>query len=303
MRNGILGILPLVSVVALAQAPPVPPPAPPAATQPFAQQRFMAEQAELDRLITELKPREALARVEAMLPTTPEPFDKKDLKSALDSYQRNAVLVRAYSFAGKAAFAAGYWERALEFDTKSGDVAKQNYEDSKVAFGSAAENLRAAIAQNKQVIDETAKDIEAIKAKANPDPGEKQQLDLVEQTKAVITSNEKWVKICEDNVEACKKTQDYYAPKAAETAEWIKKEAEQLASYKFPNNKVKYVEGIISSAKFMAQFQDKQSKIQYLYRLNVLDPDNKKVEREISVVQGKAVPPETKPKHPGKKQG
>jgi len=299
MRNGILAILPVASVVLMAQAPT---PAPEAPTQPFAQQRFTAEQADLDRLITELKPREALARVEAMLPGTPEPFDKRDLKGAMESYQRNASLIRAYSFAGKAAFAGGYWEKSLEYDTKARDVAKQNYEDSKVAFGAAAANLRAAIAQNKQVIDETAGDIAAIKAKPNPDPGEKQQLDLVEQTKAAIVSNEKWAKICDDNVEACKKIMDYYTPRPDETADWIKKETEQLADYKpFPNNKTKYVEGIISSAKFMSQFQDKQSKIQYLYRLNVLDPNNSKVEREINILQGKAVGPE--PKHPAKKKG
>jgi hypothetical protein len=58
------------------------------------------------------------------------------------------------------------------------------------------------------------------------------------------------------------------------------------------------VDGIISSAKFMAQFQDKQSKIQYLYRLNVLDPDNKKVLREIDVLQGRAA---AESKHGGKK--
>jgi hypothetical protein len=281
MKKHIHVLLPLISTVTLvAQAPAAPAPAAPSLAQ-----RFSAEQPEVDRLINELKPREALARAEAILPATVEPFNKEDLRGALDSFNRNGILVRAYALAGKAAFASGYWDKALEYDTKARDLAKQNYEDTKSTLGPAAANLRSMIVQNKKTLEESASYIEELKAKPNPDPGDKQQLDLVEGLKSTIISNDKWAKICDDDVEIAKKTMEYFAPRPDETNEWIKKEAEQLASYRFPNNKVKYVDGIISSAKFMAQFQDKQSKIQYLYRLSVLDPDNKKVQREIDVLQ------------------
>lgn len=284
MKNHIHTLLPLISAVTLvAQAPATPEPA--TAPAPTLAQRFSVEQPEVDRLITELKPREALVRAESLLPATVEPFNKEDLKGALDSFSRNGTLVRAYGLAGKAAFASGYWDKALAYDTKAGDLAKQNYEDTKSTLGPAAANLRAMIVQNKKTLEESASYIEELKAKPNPDAGDKQQMDLVEGMKATIISNEKWAKICDENVEMSKKTMDYFVPKADETREWIRKETEQLASYRYPNNKVKYVDGIISSAKFMAQFQDKQSKIQYFYRLNALDPDNKKVQREIDVLQ------------------
>jgi hypothetical protein len=295
MKKHIHALLPLFSTVTLvAQAPASPTPA----AAPTLAQRFSVAQPEVDRLINELKPREALVRAETILPATVEPFNKDDLKGALDSFNRNGALIRAYSLAGKAAFASGYWDKALDYDTKAGDLAKQNYEDTKSTLVPAAANLRSMIVQNKKTLEDSASYIEELKAKPNPDPGDKQQLDLVEGLKSTIISNEKWAKICDEDVEMAKKTMDYFAPKADETREWIKKEAEQLASYRYPNNKVKYVDGIISSAKFMAQFQDKQSKIQYLYRLNVLDPDNRKVQREIEVLQGRAA---AEPKHSGKK--
>jgi len=311
MRNGMLSILALTSVVMLAQAPPAPAPAaqdpaapvaPAVPAQPFAQQRYVAEQAEIDRLITDMKPREALVRIEALLPTTPEPFDSKDLRGALDSYNRNALLVRAYSLAGKAAFAAGYWEKALEHDRKCSETSKQAYEDAKKYLTAAAANLRSMVEQNKKALEESAAYIEELKAKPNPDPGDKQQLELAEGLKATILSNEKWAKTCDDNVEMSRKTMEYYGPRADETEGWIKKETEQLESYRFPNDKVKYVEGIISSQAFMAQFQDASSKLQYLYRLNVLDPENKKVERAIAVLQGKPVGPEPKQPKPQPKK-
>lgn len=301
MKTRMSTLLPLTSAVALIAQAPAPAPAPAAAPGPTLSQRFAAEQPEVDRLLTALKPREALSRAEALLPATPEPFNKDDLKGALDSYNRNGILVRAYALAGRAAQAAGYWDKAVDYQTKARDLAKQNYDDTKATLVPAAANLRSMVVQNKKTLEDSASYIEELKAKPNPDAGDKQQLDLVEGLKTTIISNEKWAKICDDDVEFAKKTMDYFAKAPDDIQNYLKAEAEQLANPPYRNDKAKYVEGIISSAKFMAQFQDKQSKIEYLYRLNVLDPDNKKVLRSIDALQQGR--PEPEPAHGGKKKG
>ena len=81
----------------------------------------------------------------------------------------------------------------------------------------------------------------------------------------------------------------------------FKAEEELLATYKFKNDKVKFVEGVMASKNYFDAYSENQ-KIQALYRLNVLSPDNKAVLRAIEVLQGKAAP-EPKAKPTPKKKG
>jgi hypothetical protein len=272
------------------------------APAPNLAQRYAAEQPAIDKLIQEFKPREAMARAEALIPATIPAFDKKDLRSVLESYYRGNILVRVYSLAGKASFCAGYWEKALDYDKKAADFAKQHYEDSKSSLTPAAVNLRSLVDSQKKTLADTTSYVAELKAKPNPDEGDKQQIKMVEDMATDILNNEKWAKTCDDNVEGAKKSMEYYATRPAESEKYIKEEADQLASYHFPNDKVKFVEGAVGNKKFMDQIQDRQMKIQYLHRLNVLDPDNKKVVREIDLLQGKAVAPEKPAKAVGKKK-
>jgi len=69
----------------------------------------------------------------------------------------------------------------------------------------------------------------------------------------------------------------------------IKDQQDGIDTYKaFPGNKTKWVEAVISSKNYFDSFT-KADKLSFLYRLNVIDPDNHKVQNAIDVMLGKAV--------------
>ena len=258
------------------------------AQAPTLGQKLVAEQPEIEKLLVAMKAREAFARAEALVPASVEPFDKKDAGAAMQSNQRYRVLTAIYTLAGRTAFAAGYWDKALDYQTKALNTSKENAESTKAVLSEYAKALRALMATQQHQIDDTASYIAELKAKPELDAGDKQQIEMVEKIKADIPNNEKYAVYSEKLIEDTAKEAPYYQKVVDATTGYIKDEAKQLEEYKFSNDKAKYVEGIISSAKFMSQFEDKRSKAEYLYRLNVLSPENKKVQKEIDILLGKA---------------
>ena len=109
----------------LAQAP---------AAEPSLAQRLRTERPEIERLLGELQPREAMARAEALLPQAKPAFDNTDARTQVQSHFHFLACSQAYYLAFKAANAAGHWEKALDYIRKAKEAGDENYKVVKAAF-------------------------------------------------------------------------------------------------------------------------------------------------------------------------
>lgn len=256
-------------------------------------QKLRTERPEIERLINELQPKEALVRAEAILPAAKPDFEKDPAKmpGMYTSYVNYLALSQAYYVAYKAANAAGQWEKALAYIRKAKEAATENHDTVKVPFQQVADNSRAMVTRIKNTLKENEGYIAELKAKKNPDALDLQQLDLVEKEKQNIGEFEKRAVAFEDFIKAAKADAERYDPFVAFVEKQIQDQASQIEEYKAgKGEKTKWVEAIIANPSTYAAYTDKRDLIGFLYRLNVLDPDNKKVLRQIDVVLGKAAP-------------
>lgn len=285
----------LASVVLTAQAP----------TQLGLSPELRAALPEAQKLIAEFKPREAEAKISALLPPEVPAWDKSGPQTQFASYSAYREYIYAFFLAGQAADAAGYWEKALERYQKAQGLAKTNADSVKASFPLLIEYYNNLVSGSKKTLEENAEFIKSLRAKSNPDDGDRQQMDLIKGEEESIEKNKKNAQLFADYIEGAKKEADYYAKFAAEEEAQIKDQLDQLEKYKFKNDKVKFVEGIMSSKTFLdQQFTEKVEKVRYLYRLNVLDPGSRKVAKEIEQLTGvilAVTPSEEKPAPKGKK--
>ena len=278
MRNSITcTALALIPAALVAQAP----------AQPTFTQSLRLAAPEVEKLLTELKSRDAEAKAEGILPTTLPAWDKSSPQAQLTSYNSYREYVYAYFLAARAADASGHWERALELYSKARDTAKTNVDSVKETFPLIVKYYTDLAAGARRTLDENADFIKSLREKANPDAGDKQQLDLIKGEEESIDRNKKSAQFFVDYIESAKKEADYYAKFAVEEEAQIKDQLEQLEKYKFKNDKAKFVDGIMSSKTFLdQQFPEKADKVRFLYRLNVLDPSSRKVVKEIDQLTG-----------------
>ena len=289
--------LPALVVLALAPALVAQAPSPDAA---FAQ-RLRTERPEVERLINELQPREALARAEALLPQAKPAFDNTDARTQVQSHFHFLACSQAYYIAFKAANAGGHWEKALDCIQKAKATGDENYKSVKDAFVKVAENYRGSGARSKAVLTEHADMIRDLRAKKNPDPGEQQTLENVGKEEKNIVDAEKWAKIFLSYIDSAKQDSDRYDAFVAFAAKQIKDQTAQIEDYKAgKGEKTKWVEAIIANPSTYSAYTDKKDLLGFLYRLNVLDPENRKVLRQIDVVLGKAAPDPVKKPTKGK---
>lgn len=278
MRNSIIrSALTLIPAALVAQAP----------AQPTFTQNLRAVAPEVEKLLTELKPRDAETKAEGMIPATLPAWDKSSPQTQLTSYNSYREYVYAYFLAARAADAAGHWERAFELFGKASEAAKTNADSVKEVFPLIIKYYTDMADSSRRTLEENADFIKSLREKADPDAGDKQQLELIKGEEESIDRNKKSAKFFVDYIESAKKEADYYAKFPIDEDAQVKDQLDQLDKYKFKNDKVKFVEGIMSSKTFLnQQFPDKAEKVRYLYRLNVLDPNNRKVVKEIDQLTG-----------------
>ncbi|MBI4912462.1 MAG: hypothetical protein HY823_06975 [Acidobacteria bacterium] len=260
-------------------------------------QRLRTERPEVERLISELKSREAQARAEALLPPQVPAFNKADNQALVASYVKYLELSQAYYLAFKAADAAGQWEKALEHIRRAKQVATENHETVKEPFTKLSEYYKNQAQRGKGMLQENAEYIKGIRAKANPDESDKQQLELVAKEEKLVVENEKWSKVFLSYIDAAKQDAERYDPFIETEERRIKDQEERIADYKAgKGDKGRWVEAIMANPKTMEALTEKKDRIAFLYRLAVLDPENKKVHHQIDVLLGNAAPaPEKKP--------
>lgn len=242
---------------------------------------------EVEKLLAEQKPRDAEAKAEGILPATLPAWDKASPQTQLTSYNSYREYVYAYFLAARAADAAGHWERALELFGKASDTAKINADSVNEFFPLIVKYYMDLAVGAQKTLTDNADFIKGLREKANPDEGDKQQLGLIKGEEETIERNKKSAQFFVDYIESAKKEAAYYAKFSVEEGIQIKDQLDQLEKYKFKNDKVKFVDGIMSSKTFLdQQFAEKAEKIRYLYRLNVLDPGSRKVVKEIDQLTG-----------------
>lgn len=281
----------LCSAALFAQAP----------AQPGLSAELRAALPEAQKLVAEFKAREADAKLGALLPAEVPGWDKTGPQAQFASYTAYREYTYAFFLGAQAADAAGYWEKALERFQKARDISKTNADSVKATFPLIVDYYNGLVASSNRTLEENADFIKELRAKTNPDEGDKQQMDLIKGEEESIGKNQKSAQVFAGYIESAQKEADYYAKFCVEEEAQIKDQLDQLEKYKFKNDKAKFVEGIMSSKTFLdQQFSEKSEKVRYLYRLNVLDPSSRKVIKEIEQLTGVTLPVPASDEKPAK---
>jgi hypothetical protein len=156
-------------------------------------------------------------------------------------------------------------------------------------------------ARAKQVLDENEARIKELKAKTVLDPSERQELDLALGVEKEVVDDAKWVKFFQTYLDVAKRDSGLYDPLVKVMEDKLKGEADQIAEYKAgKGEKTKWVEAVILSPAYMEAQGDRAGKARWLYRLATLDPENKKVQRQLAILMGRIPAPPAKPSKKGK---
>lgn len=284
----------LIPAALFAQAP-----APQAAYN--ASERFRNDSPAVEKLLAEFQYPEALAKAESLLP--PEggipAFEKDKAGGTYNSYLTYYAIGRLYFNAARAAQYSGQWEKAQDYFSKALDIAKKNAAASKEAFGKHIENLQYDTKLRKGQLDGNAdiiKELREKQGKGTLAEEEKQQMEMVNGLEAGVASNEKWAGNFQKAIDHAAGEAKNFESYPSDLKKQIDQEIEDLEKYKFKNDKVKFVEGYLSSKPYMDQLRalDKTNSLANLYRFRTLSPDNKKVQAEIDRLLGKTPEPPAK---------
>ncbi len=281
----------LVPAALMAQAP-----------APTLGERVKAERPGVEQLMAELKYPEALKRAEALLPPTKPVFDKKDNQTLVRGCAEYLDLAEANRLALETADAAGAWEKALGYAKAAQALTSECYAGVKEPFTQTVAYYTQSGLRAKQVLDENEDRIKELKAKTNLDPGERQELDLALGVEKEVVDSVKWAKFFQTYLDVTKRESETFNPLVKVMEDKLKGEAEQVADYKAgKGEKTKWVEAVISTPAYLERFNDKPSKAQWLHRLATLDPENKKVQHQLDVLNGRATAAPAKAVKKGKK--
>jgi len=264
--------------------------------------RVKAERPVVDKLMADLQFPDALKRAEALLPAVKPAFDKTNNQTLVQSSSDYMDLGQAYRMAVEAADAAGAWEKALEYAKTAKALSVESYTGVKEPFTQTVAYYAAAGARAKQVLEENDARIKELKGKSVLDPGERQELDLAIGVEKELVEDAKWVKFFQTYLDVTKRESESYDPLVKVMEDKLKGEADQVADYKAgKGDKLKWVEAVVSSPAYLEAQGDKAGKARFLYRLAVLDPESKKVKRQLDILNGKAPATPAKPIRKGKK--
>ena len=284
MRTPALLCSVLLSAALLAQAPP-----------PSLGDRVKAERPLFEQLLADLKYPEAMKRAEALLPAARPVFDKKDNSTLVQSCAANLDVAEALRLAAEAADSAGAWEKALDYAKTAKTLANECYAGVKEPFTQTVAYYKQAGARAQQVLDENADRIKELKGKSALDPGERQELDLALGVEKEVLDCAKWMKFFQTYLDVTKRENEAYDPLVKVMEDKIKGEATQIEEYKAgKGEKTKWVEAVVSSPAYLEAQGDKAGRARWLYRLATIDPENKKVQHQLDILNGKAAAAPTK---------
>jgi hypothetical protein len=267
--------------------------------------RVKAERPAVEQLMKDLKYPEAMKRAEALLPPTRPAFDKSNNQTLVQSCGVYLDLAEANRLAAEAADSAGAWEKALDYAKTAKSLAVESHAGVKEPFTQTVAYYAQSGVRAKQVLEENDARIKDLKGKSVLDPGERQELDLALGVEKEVVDSAKWVRFFQTYLDVTKRESEAYDPLVKIMEDKLKGEAEQIADYKAgKGDKTKWVEAVVSTPAYLEAQGDKAGKARFLYRLTVLDPDNRKVQHQLDVLNGKVAaiaPATTKKAKKGKK--
>ena len=273
--------------------------APPPA--PTLGERVKAERPAIEKLLADLNFPEAMKRAEALLPPTMPVFDKTDNGTMVQSCSIFLDLAEANRLALETSDSAGAWEKALEYAKTARSLTTECYASIKEPFTQMVISYTAFEARAKQVLDENDARIKELKAKKDLDPGERQELDLALGVEKEVVDDAKWVKFFQTYLDVAKRDSGLYDPLVKVMEDKLKGEADQILEYKAgKGEKTKWVEAVVMSPAYLEAQGDRAGKARWLYRLATLDPENKKVQRQLDILMGRVPAPPAKPGKKGK---
>ncbi|MEI6593172.1 MAG: hypothetical protein WCL47_08010 [Holophagaceae bacterium] len=288
MRLSALLCVPFLAVALAAQAP-----------APSLGDRVKAERPAVEKLMAELKFKEALVQAEALLPPTRPTFDKTNNQTLVQSCGIFLDLAEANRLAAEAADSAGVWEKALDFAKAARSLAVECQAGLKEPFEKTVAYYKMAATRAQQVLDENDARIKELKGKPSLDAGDRQELDLALSVEKEVVDGTKWSKFFQVYLDVTKREATAYDPLVKVMEEKLKSEADQVAAY-IPGGGVvaKWVEAVVSTPAYLEAQGDKPGQGRWLHRLALLDPENKKVQLQLDILYGRAV---AKPVKKGKK--
>ncbi len=271
------------------------------APAPTLGEQVRATRPEVQKLMDDLKFQEALQRAQALLPATRPAFDKTNNQTMVTSCIRAIDLGQAYRLAVEAADAAGQWEKALDYAKEAKAIAEESYGIVKDPFTSMATHYGESRDKLQEFLKANAPRLAELKAKSDLGPLEKDELEEAERVTARVQgelqTDTKWATFFQTYLNAAKEESTAYDPLIAVMQKKLQGEADQIADYKpGKGDKAKWVEAVVSSPAYLEAQGDKAGKMRWLSRLAVLDPESKKVQRQINLLLGKSAP-EPAPKH------
>lgn len=288
MRLPALLCVPFLAVALAAQAP-----------APSLGDRVKAERPAVEKLMAELKFKEALVQAEDLLPPARPTFDKTNNQTLVQSCGVFLDLAEANRLAAEAADSAGVWEKALDFAKAARSLAVECQAGLKEPFEKTVAYYKMAATRAQQVLDENDARIKELKGKPSLDAGDRQELDLALSVEKEVTDGTKWSKFFQVYLDVTKREATAYDPLVKVMEEKLKSETDQVAAY-IPGGGViaKWVEAVVSTPAYLEAQGDKAGQGRWLHRLALLDPENKKVQLQLDILYGRAV---AKPVKKGKK--
>lgn len=248
-------------------------------------QRFRVEAPALDKLLKERDGQAAMTKADALIPATPLVFDKSTPATGLASSAEFSALMAVYSYAGKAALMAGDWEKALQCFQKAEEIAKTNATETALALAPTLEGWRNAVATGKKMMEEGAARKAELKAKAQRDERDEQELKNFEIHENNIRMGPIQVAKIQGSLDGLKSDSEGFFKAIDGVQKSLTEEKENLT--KFKGDKAKYVAAVYNP-KNMALRQKDEDKLNFLVRLQFLDPKNQKVRGEMDRLMGRA---------------
>jgi hypothetical protein len=267
------------------------------AQSPDLTKRLAAEGPEIERLISEMKFQEALAKAEALLPATLEPYDGSSTAAAFKSAIGYYNYAQAHYLAFKAADAYGQWEKALAYVKKTQELARTNKTETEKALSEPMKAWESLRDSGKKVLEANAARIAELKAKKEPTNADLNELDdylSAEKNYQVGAESAKALLFAWDRGTKYVKSYDPYVEYAQQKLDEQEKEIAAYAPAK--GDKTKWAEAIAQAPSYLNTYPEGRERVAFIHRLMVLAPESSKVKRALDIALGKSVSPEPKAK-------
>jgi len=152
-------------------------------------QQLRAEQPVIDGLVKSFKAKEALVKAEALIAIEKPAYNKTDLNTVGQSQNAWRDLMIAHIVAGRTAFSAGEWEKAVAILEKGLVLAKENKEAFVAGAQPTLETWKAPEKEAKDFFAQQSGRIQELSAKADKTAAEIEELKQLESAKGVYENN------------------------------------------------------------------------------------------------------------------